>query len=193
VLLANGYNGMTWGDWRLDLLANQATRSVAISFCDGLACPRNAILPGEPGYTAPANPPWWGTQSHAVQWVTRCSGQNRNMYTMQPGDRFPCVAIVMLPTVDDVFHELHMGYLNAMDPKPETQEVQVTCHSAGADGNCSGWYLDPIPVVNPDGSTSPGQTRARLTRFVTHRSGKIVSRTNLGAYYFTFHVNISRP
>jgi len=47
ILLANGYNGITWGDWRVDLLANPTSRTVGISFCDparGTACPRNARL-----------------------------------------------------------------------------------------------------------------------------------------------------
>ena len=197
VLLANGYNGITWGDWRLDLLANPTLRNVGISFCDpahGTACPLNAVQPGDPGYTAPANPPWWGTQWQPVQAQTTCSAWNRNMYTMKPGDGFPCSARIILPKVNNVQYELNMGTIpNPLVPKPETQELQVTCNSSATDGNCNGWFLDPIPVVNADGTTSPGQTRARLQKIVTNSGGNVISRTNEGDFYLTFHMPITRP
>jgi len=196
ILLANGYNGITWGDWRLDLLANPTLRTVGISFCDparGTACPLNAVQPGDPGYTAPANPPWWGTDWQPVRAATKCSAHNRNMYAMKPGDRFPCVATFILPTVNGVFYELHLGYVNVLDPKPETQELQVTCSSSGTDGNCSDWFLDPIPVVNADGTTSPGQTRARLTKHVVGHGKTKPLVTNEGAFNLTFHIRVTRP
>jgi hypothetical protein len=196
ILMGNGFNNITWGDWRLNLLANPTLRTVGISFCDpahGTACSINAVQPGDPGYTAPANPPWWGTQWQPVRAQATCSALNRNMYTMKAGDRFPCVGIVELPKVNNVSYELHMGYVNVLDPKPETQELQVTCSSSGTDGNCNNWFLDPIPVVNADGTTSAGQTRARLTKRVTAQGkGKDVV-TNEGDFYLTFHINITRP
>jgi hypothetical protein len=30
-----------------------------------------------------------------------------------------------------------------------------TCNSSGPDGNCNGWFIDPIQVINADGSTNP--------------------------------------
>ena len=65
ILVANGYNHITWGDWRLDL--RSSTRNVLLSFCNAItACPANAIQPGNPSYTAPANRPFWGTQFVAM-------------------------------------------------------------------------------------------------------------------------------
>jgi len=198
VLLANGYNGITWGDWRLDLLANPTLRTVGISFCDPAkftACPLNAVQPGDPGYTAPANPPWWGTQWHAVRVAATCTAWNRNMYSMKPRDRFTCPMSIRLPTLGNVFYELNMGTIpNPLIPKPETQEVQVTCNSSAADGNCNDWFIDPVPVVNGGGTTGPGQSRARISKHTaTNRSGSQWTVTNEGDFYLTFHIHVTRP
>jgi hypothetical protein len=54
----------------------------------------------------------------------------------------------------------------------------VQCNSVNsADGSCDDWFIDPVPVINPDGSTSPGQARARLT--LVNTKGK-TSYTNEG-------------
>jgi hypothetical protein len=196
ILLANGYNGIAWGDWRVDLLTNPTSRTVGISFCDpthGTVCPTNAVQPGDPGFTAPANPPWWGTAWQPARVIATCSAESRNMYAMKPADSFPCVGTIILPTINNVYYTLHMGYTNPFEPKPETQELQVTCNSSGTDGNCNAWSLDPVPVVNPDGTTSAGRTRAQLTRTVTNHGGNVVSRTNEGDFYLTFHILITRP
>jgi len=46
----------------------------------------------------------------------------------------------------------------------------------GNDGNCNDWFIDPIPVVNADGSTSPGQTVARLNLINTSPSWNYTGR-----------------
>lgn len=197
VLLANAYNNQTWGDWRLDLTAQATSRNIGISFCDpahGTTCPLNAVQPGDPGYTAPANPPWWGTQWQPLHVQAGCTAWNRNMLTMRAGDAFPCSAVIIFPVINNVSYVLHIGTVpNPLVPKPETQQLQVTCTSSSTDGNCNGWFLDPIPVVNADGSTSAGQTRSRLERTVTNNGGKILSETNEGDFYLTFHIPITRP
>jgi hypothetical protein len=73
--------------------------------------------------------------------------------------------------------------------EPETQQVQISCNAANS-GGCSDWFIDPIPVVNSDGSTSPGRTRARLDLVNTHGSGSL---TNEGDFYMTFHFHVTRP
>jgi hypothetical protein len=197
VLLTNGYNSIEWGDWRLDLLANPTSREIGISFCDpahGTTCPLNAVQPDDPGFSATANPPWWGTQWQPARMQTPCSAWTRNMYTMKPGDAFTCSAIILLPKVNNVYYELNMGTIpNPLVPKPETQQLQVTCNSSTTDGNCNSWFLDPIPIVNADGTTSPGRTRTRLQKIVTTNGGNIVSQTNQGDFYLTFHIKVTRP
>ena len=73
--------------------------------------------------------------------------------------------------------------------RTEAQEAQVHCNSADS-GGCNDWFIDPVPVVNPDGSTSPGQTRARLN--LVHTIGN-TGYTDEGDFYLTFHIHVTRP
>ena len=74
-LVANAYNDIIWGDWRLDL-SNSTVRTVRLSFCNGTTCPANAIYPG----TATPNPPFWGTQYLAKQTEPVQRGQQRYVH-----------------------------------------------------------------------------------------------------------------
>ncbi|HLY20479.1 MAG TPA: hypothetical protein VKR61_24800 [Bryobacteraceae bacterium] len=182
ILVANGYNGITWGDWRLDL-SNSTTRSIRVTFAQA-----NAVQPGDPGYTAPANPPYWGTKFEAVRMENKCSLDHHDMLTMNAGDKFNCdLSIRFPPATSSTYYRLDMDptLVNA----PEAQQVQVSCNAANS-GGCSDWFLDPIPVVNPDGTTSPGQTRGRLNLVNTHGAG---STTDEGDFYMTFHFHVTRP
>ncbi|PYX85686.1 MAG: hypothetical protein DMG68_17495, partial [Acidobacteria bacterium] len=62
-------------------------------------------------------------------------------------------------------------------------------NSLGSNGFCNDWFVDPIPVVNADGTTSPGQAIGRLVSFPVHNGAE----TNDGDFYMTFHVHITRP
>jgi len=180
ILVANGYNGIVWGDWRLELFSS-TTRTIRVTFDQA-----NAAQPGDPGYTAPANPPYWGTQFEAVRMETKCSLDHHDMLTMKAGDKFTCdFSIRFPPATSSTFYRLEMDptLLN----EPETQQVQVSCNAANS-GGCSDWFIDPIPVVNLDGSTSPGRTRARLDLVDT--KGTL---TNEGDFYMTFHFHVTRP
>jgi len=176
ILVANGYNGITWGDWRLDL-SSSTVRTARITFDT-----TNAVQPGDPGYQAPANPPYWGTEFQAARMETKCTQENHDMLTMKAGDSFQCVMIVRLPGPNSGYYRLYMG------PTwySETNDVQVWCNAADS-GGCNDWFIDPIPVVNPDGSTSPGKARARLNLDVRNQT------TDDGDFYPTFHIHVTRP
>ena len=184
ILVANGYNGIVDGDWRLEM-SNSTLRTVGITFSSA-----NAVQLGDSGYTAPASPPYWGTQWLPVRMENKCTLDNHNMLAMRPSDSFPCVMIVRFPpTTGSTYYRLDMaGSWTSMN-EPETQDVQVSCNSADS-GGCNNWFIDPIPVVNADGSTSPGRTRARLNLVNTHGNGSI---TNKGDFYLTFHFHVTRP
>lgn len=179
-LVANGYNHITLGDWRLDLF-NAPSRQVAVTFSTA-----NAVQPGDPGYTAPANPPYWGTKWSSLHVENKCTVDSHDMLTMKAGDTFDCDTLIHFPSTTKDFYRLDMGTYDSGYPEPETQKVQVSCNSSASDGDCNDWFLDPIPVVNPDGSTSPGKTRARLN---------YVSRSTVdeGDFYLTFHIHVTRP
>lgn len=183
ILVANGYNHITWGDWRLDLFSS-TVRTVRVTFAV-----ENAVQPGDPGYTAPANPPYWGTHFEAVRMENKCSMDNHDMLTMKPGDRFTCIMLIRFPpNGDSTSYRLEMAGTWTFLNEPETQDVQVACNTADS-GGCNDWFIDPVPVVNPDGSTSPGKTRARLD--LLGRTGSIVG--NEGDFYLTFHFHVTRP
>jgi hypothetical protein len=92
ILVANGYNGIVWGDWRLESFAS-TTRTIRVTFDQF-----NAVQPGDPGYTAPANPPYWGSQFEAVPMETKCSLDHHDMLTMKASDKFTCDMSIRFPS-----------------------------------------------------------------------------------------------
>ncbi len=176
ILVANGYNRIVDGDWRLDA-AGSTVRTVGITFD-----PANAVQPGDPGYQAPANPPFWGTEYESVRMENKCTQDYHDMLSMKAGDSFPCVMIIRLPGPGSGNYRLYMG----KTWYSETDDVQVSCNSADSSG-CKDWFIDPIPVVNPDGSTSPGRARARLNLDVRNKT------TDDGDFYLNFHIHVTRP
>ncbi len=183
ILVGNGYNHITDGDWRLDLLSNSSTREVGVTFSTA-----NAVQPGDPGYTAPANPPFWGTSFQQVRMENKCSLDNHDMLTMKAGDTFTCITSIRFPPyTSSTYYRLDMAGSWTFLNEPETQDAQVSCNSVDTAG-CNDWFIDPVPIVNPDGSTSPGKARARLN-LVTTRG----SMTDEGDFYLTFHFHVTRP
>jgi hypothetical protein len=178
ILVGNGYNQIVDGDWRLDM-SSSVVRTMGITFD-----PAAAVQPGQPGYTAPANPPYWGTEYQAARMENKCTQDNHDMLTMKPGDSFQCATFIRLPGPSTGFYRLYMGNTYYS----ETNDVQVSCNSADS-GGCNDWFIDPIPVVNPDGTTSPGKARARLNLVSTHGTGSI---TDEGDFYLTFHIHVTR-
>jgi len=176
----------TYKDWRLDLFSSTA-RTVAVTLTTA-----NAVQPGDPGFTVAANPPYWGTKWWEMHLENKCSVSNRDMLTMKPGNSFTCDTLFRfpIPNTTSSFYRLDMGTYDSAYPELETQQVLVTCNSSATDGNCNDWFLDPIPVVNPDGSTSPGMTRARLNLVSSKGNNPF---TNEGDFYLTFHIHITRP
>jgi hypothetical protein len=63
--------------------------------------------------------------------------------------------------------------------------VQIQCNSLGSNGYCNDWFVNPIPVVNADGTISPGRAIGRLAT---------IARTDIndGDFYMTFHVHFTR-
>jgi hypothetical protein len=180
VLEQNGFNRIVWGDWLLNLF-NSTSRTVAVTFSTA-----NTVQSGDPGYTAPANPPYLGTKWSAMHLENQCTLDNHDMYTMKTGQTFTCDFLFRFPAPSrSPFYRLDMR------PRmwPESQQAQVQCNSVSSnDGNCNDWFIDPVPVTNADGSTSPGQTRARLV-LVTDGN----SYTDEGDFYLTFHFHLTRP
>lgn len=188
ILKANGYNHIVWGDWLLNLFSS-TSRTVAVTLS-----PANAVQSGDPGYTVPANPPYWGTKWWAMHMENKCSLDYRDMYTMKAGDKLTCDFLFRFPSSGNKtpYYRLDMiPDAPSVDLAPETQQAQVQCNSVNSsDGKCNDWFIDPIPVINSDGSISPGQTRARLTLVTSAGSN---NNPNEGDFYLTFHIHVTRP
>ena len=178
ILTENGYNGIPWGDWQFDS-NNSTTRSVSRVFNEA-----DGVLPGDPHYTAPANPPFSGAQNLKSRVQVKCTLLNRSMLTMTAGSSFTCPMPTTLDTAGNVRYRL--------DPAPswsgyaETTDVLITCNTAESDGEgwdgCNDWFIDPIG--------GPGQAVGRLT----HQSVQGKPKTfNDGDFYMKFHVHITRP
>jgi len=182
ILTANVLNGLTWGD---RILENGTIRKLAITFSQ-----QNAVQPGDPGYVVPANPPVWGTLYVGAKLMNKCTADGLSMYTMHAGDKIMCQMHARLHPLDATsnYYRLDMG----TPGEDESQKVQISCNAHDSAG-CTDWFIDPIPTVNPDGSTSPGKTRARLNYIVICHGNGCAPDPNRGAFYMTFHVHVTRP
>jgi hypothetical protein len=158
-------------------------RTVAITFSQ-----ENAVRPGDPGYVADPNPPVWGTIYDGVRFMNKCSETNTGFLPMQAGEKKICqMHIRMWPLgTNNDYYRLDMG----TPGEDETQRVQITCNAHDSVG-CTDWFIDPIPVINEDGSDSPGKTRARLNYIYFIRNRGYME--NRGAFYMTFHIHVTRP
>ena len=64
-------NGLS-GDWVLNTYNSTASASSGRNALLTLSS-ANALIPGDTGYTAPANPPFWGTGLEPVRFIAKCS------------------------------------------------------------------------------------------------------------------------
>lgn len=176
-LTSNGYNHIQYGDWQFDAYSS-TVRSVRLSLDTA-----DAVQPGDPHYTAPANPPFWGSQLVIAHMEDKCTLINKNMLTMMAGTAMTCPFIIRFPATSRTDYRIYIA--PSFTGYAETTDVQVSCNSANS-GGCNDWFVDPIPVVNPDGTTNPGKAIGRLVL-----SGKTL--TNDGDFYMTFHIHLTRP
>ncbi|MGE5053601.1 MAG: hypothetical protein ACM3WP_05490 [Acidobacteriota bacterium] len=184
-LNANTYNSLPPGDWTLDLLSS-SLRTMRLTLNS-----LNEIQPGQPGYTVPPNPPFLGTVSLQSRFAEYCTAIGLDIGTMNAVNQtIQCPAIFRFNWNSSIYYRVYITGSWSGFSSPETTFVQIQCNSLGADGYCNDWYMDPIPVVNADGTTSPGQAIGRLVGITTRGTG---TSTNEGDFYMTFHVHVTRP
>jgi hypothetical protein len=176
-LTSNGYNHIQYGDWQFDTYSS-TVRKVNLSLDTN-----DAVQPGDPHYTAPANPPFWGSKLVIAHIEDKCTLVNNDMLTMTAGSAFTCPFIIRFPATSRTDYRIYIA--RSFTGYAETSDVQVSCNSANS-GGCNDWFVDPIAVVNPDGTTSPGKAVGRL-----ELDAKTV--TNEGDFYMTFHIHLTRP
>jgi hypothetical protein len=165
-LTDNGYNGIAFGDWQFDTYASTAR------FVSHSIDPEDAVQPGDPHYTAPANPPFWGTQVLTSRLTTKCTLINNNMLAMTAGSSFTCPMINKF-NVGNI--DYHLNAAQAFDQYPEVTDALVRCNATDSLG-CKDWFIDPIGL---------GQAVGRLVPTGT--------TINDGNFYMRFHIHITRP
>jgi hypothetical protein len=166
-LTSNGYNGIAFGDWQFGVYDSPSRRVNESILAE------DAVQPGDPNYTAPANPPFgFGTQLTKAHVEVKCTLVNRSMLTMTPGQTFTCP----LPNRFDVNgQDYRLDAAYSWSNLPETTDVQVRCNTADSTG-CNDWFIDPIGL---------GQAVSRLVPYGTS--------INDGDFYMRFHIHVTRP
>ncbi len=167
VLMANVCGSLPNGDRLLETTLD--VRKVKITFDN-----TNAILPGDPNYVLPAQ--FFGTINSTFRGMNKCTcGAGVSMYAMAANTKIFCPMHFRLNAVN---YRLDMG----ASGEDETEFVQISCKTADSAG-CKEWSIDPIS--DPDYTDNPGRTRARLVN--------LGNGQNLGNYYMTFHLRVTRP
>jgi hypothetical protein len=175
ILTANGYNGIANGDWQFNKPTTQKGKTVYSLRKMGVSLnPSDAIVPGDPHYTAPANPPFWGTQILNAYSEVKCTLLNKSMLTMAANTAMTCPMIFSFFTTDNVQYGLNPAH--SFNNLPEVTDVQISCNSADS-GGCKDWFIEPIGSLQAVGRLVP------------------ISDLSIddGDFYMRFHIHVTRP
>lgn len=170
-LTSNVYNGLTYGDWQFGTY-DSTTRNVNHSLDAD-----DEVLPGDSHYTAPANPPFAGTQGLQTHLEVKCTMVYNNMLAMTAGSSFTCPFLNRF-NYGGVDYRLDAAY--SWSHYAETTDAQVVCNGADS-GGCNDWSIDPI---------GQGEAVGRLVMLSQKGNQPPV---NDGDFYMRFHIHITRP
>lgn len=170
-LTSNGYNGIAFGDWQFGVY-DSLTRNVNESLLS-----EDAVPPGDPHYTAPATPPFWGTLATKAHIEVKCTLVLNNMLTMAAGSSFTCPLINRFNTPGNIDYTRSPAI--SFSHYPETTDVQVRCNTADA-GGCNDWFIDPIGL---------SEGVARLVNVPLKHEPQF----DHGDFFMRFHIHITRP
>ncbi|HKF42076.1 MAG TPA: hypothetical protein VKG01_03155 [Thermoanaerobaculia bacterium] len=173
-LTCAAYNGLGLGDWQFDSYSSASRRVNESLDMD------DAVQPGDPHYTAPANPPYWGRQSLKAHIEVKCTLVYNDMHAMAAGSSFTCPLLNRFNTAGNI--DYNLGPAESFFHYPETTDAKVTCNTADS-GGCNDWFIDPIV---------PGQAVGRLQTPSTQK-GKPQGPTDDGDFYMHFHIHLTRP
>jgi hypothetical protein len=172
ILTANTYNCVPTGDWQFNKPFTVKGKTAYSSRKMGVSLnTSDEIVPGDPHYTAPANPPFSGTQILRAQAQIECSFVHVSMMTIAPNTAATCPMLFDFTTAEGVQYGLSPAH--SFNGFPETTDAQVSCNSADAAG-CNDWFIEPIGSL---------QAVGRLM------SGGI----NHGDFYMRFKFHVTRP
>jgi hypothetical protein len=172
ILTANGYNGIANGDWQFNKPTTQRGKTVYSLRKMGVSLnPSDAIAPGDPHYTAPADPPFWGTQILIAYSEVKCTLLNKSMLTMAVNTAMTCPMLFEFITTDNVAWGLAPAH--SFNNFPEVTDAQIACNAADT-GGCKDWFIEPIGSL---------QAVGRL----------LSAGVNHGDFYMRFRFHVTRP
>ena len=174
ILTCNGYNGIKNGDWQFNKPVsnrrgqrlNARNLGVSLNVSD-------AIQPGDPHYTAPANPPFWGTEIRYAYAEVKCTFVNQSMLAMTAETGMTCPMIFSFFTSSDAQYGLNPAH--SFNNFPETTDVQISCTGADSTG-CKDWVIEPIGSSQAVGRLVPN-----------------ADSSNQGDFYMRFKIHVTRP
>ena len=173
ILTANTYNCVATGDWQFNkpfVTKGKTTfsnRKMGVSLNTS-----DEVQPGDPHYTAPANPPFLGTLILNAYSEVKCSLVFVSMMQMAANTATTCPMIFSFFAPNGVQYGLSPA--QSFDHFPEVTDAQVACNSADAAG-CNDWFIEPIGSLQAVG------------RLVPAGGG------NDGDFYMRFRFHVTRP
>lgn len=172
ILTGNTYNCVPTGDWQFNKPFTVKGKTAYSNRKMGVSLnTSDAIVPGDPHYTAPADPPFWGTQVLRSYAEVKCSLVYVSMMTIAPNTAVTCPLLFEFLTTNDEEHGLSPAY--SFNHFPEVTDAQVSCNSADAAG-CNDWFIEPIGSLQAVGRLMTGGT-------------------NHGDFYMRFKFHVTRP
>ena len=163
-------------DWFL-IFYNSPTRRFNQSIRE-----EDAVPPGDPNFTVPPTPEWWGSRLEAGQLKTHCINVGKSLSAMAAGSTMTCPLLNGWKS-DQTGFDWGINPAKSLNGFPEVTDAQIRCNTVGADGKCNDWFIDPI---------DPGPAVARLIEGVPCK-GKCDPKVNHGTFYMRFHIHITRP
>ena len=191
ILQGVSQNGLS-GDWILNSYNTGATASAGRNALITLSA-ANEVMPGDPNFTAPANPPFTGTSLEPFRFIAKCSSSPYfiSVKAIKPGSPAYCPLLLRFAAAfgrhDSDYYRLDMGHSYQYPPEPETQDVQISCNAVDGSGNCKDWSVDSIPPLSQSGGILVNRVRARLNL------NPVSTPTNEGDFYLTFHIRVTNP
>jgi hypothetical protein len=179
-LVCGGYNGIQHGDWQFNkLVTNKRGQRLNLRNLGVSLNTEDAVQPGDPHYTAPANPPFWGGQIIYGYSEVKCTAIYKSMLTMAANTAMTCPGVFSFYTAtNDHYYLLPMYSFGSS--YPETTDIQVSCNSADS-GGCNDWFIEPIGSLQAVGRLVPASGCCSA------------SDTDDGDFYMRFKIHVTRP
>ena len=173
ILTCNGYNGIKNGDWQFNKPVTKKNKRVNGRNMGVSLFTFDAVQPGDPHYTAPANPPFWGTEIRYAYSEVKCTYVNNSMLAMTAGTAMTCPMIFSFFTASDAQYGLNPAH--SFNNFPENTDVQISCTAVDSTG-CKDWLIEPIASLQAVGRLVP-----------------IADGSNQGDFYMRFQIHVTRP